>query len=852
MEKSCVLYDRVSTGINGFDKTIDMLRLGDNVVWQVDSVDNYRHFVNHYIKQARLDKRKIVYMRFGCHISLIDDTYGIRVYDLNADEGFESFGTKVHDIITEEGLETFYVFDCLSELLRYWHSDLMIGNFFKITCPYLYELNTVAYFAIMRNTHTYSTIARIRETTQVLLDLYQIKNEYYVHPLKVWERYSPTMFIPHRSKNGEFSAVTSSSDLAALFVNTSIQEERKDYWDRIFDDARDTLFLSIKEQEEAKNLLISLLIGRGRRITTLSNKYFTLSDLINIHARQIGTGFIGGKSVGMLLARKVLETDGGDRFTKILEQHDSFYLGSDIFYTYIVQNRLWKLRTKQKKMSGYFKYASEMRQKILNGKFPEIIREKFQQMLEYFGQSPIIVRSSSLLEDNFGNAFAGKYESVFCVNQGTPQQRYEEFAKAVRIVYASTLSDDALAYRLKRGLFDRDEQMALLVQRVSGDYHGDYFFPHIAGVGNSSNIYVWDKSMDVEAGMLRLVFGMGTRAVDRIMGDYPRLVSLDNPEQTPLVYYDDEAKFSQSRVDVLCLKDNVLTDRALEDIMELDIGTNKEMFVKKDYKTIKRMKELGIKNRNAYILGFKELLSNSEFPSDMKAMLSVLSEKYDYPVDIEFTANFTQDGDYKINLVQCRPLQTKGLGNAVEMPELLDPSDCLFNFTGNFMGGNVRLPIDYAVIVDSKSYIELPQSEKYTVARHIGAINSALKDSQVMLIGPGRWGTTTPSLGVPVSFAELCNMSIICEVAYNLGGLMPELSFGSHFFQDLVESDIFYAAIFDGYENVIYNPEYLTNTENHLEHIISPNESIDGVIHIAKIDGLEIYSDIVSQRVICK
>ncbi len=155
---------------------------------------------------------------------------------------------------------------------------------------------------------------------------------------------------------------------------------------------------------------------------------------------------------------------------------------------------------------------------MLRGRFPEKIREYFWQMLEYFGQSPIIVRSSSLLEDNFGNAFAGKYESVLCVNQGTPEERYDAFEKAVRFIYASTMSEDALAYRLQRGLFDQDEQMAILVQRVSGDYYGEYFFSHIAGVGNSSNLYVWDKNIDMDGGMLRLVFGLGTRAVNRVTG----------------------------------------------------------------------------------------------------------------------------------------------------------------------------------------------------------------------------------------------------------------------------------------------------------------------------------------------
>ncbi|QSX07939.1 pyruvate kinase [Alkalibacter rhizosphaerae] len=844
-------YNKVSTGITGFDEAIDMLRLGDNVVWQVDNVLDYKGYVAPFVKRARKEKRRIVYMHFGQHEPLVDDPE-IVWYDLDPDQGFEAFSTRVYDIITEEGKEVFYVFDCLSELLEYWHSDLMIGNFFRITCPYLYELDTVTYFALLRNRHTYATIARIRETTQVLFDLYHIKNNYYVHPLKVWERYSSTMFIPHKSTMKEFTPVTASADLAEIFSFTSIQAERKDYWNRLFDEAREHLYLNEEQQEKMKDRIILLMIGRSKRINDMVKKYFSLAELINIQNRQIGTGFIGGKSIGMLLARKILESQTEDPFEEILEQHDSFYLGSDIFYTYIVQNGWWKLRTRQKKMAGYFPLAKELKEKMLGGAFPEVIREQFQQMLEYFGQSPIIVRSSSLLEDDFGNAFAGKYESVFCVNQGTPEERYTAFETAVKRIYASTMNEEALSYRLNRGLSDKDEQMAILVQRVSGDYHDDFFFPHLAGVGNSSNLYVWDQGIDRNAGMLRLVFGLGTRAVDRIQGDYPRIVSLDRPEQSPLVDYQDEAKFSQRNVDLLDVKANQWTDRSLEKVLSLDLGTDPSMFAKPDHKTNQRMKELGFKDRRQYILGFDRLLKESAFPAWMRKMLQTLERVYEYPVDIEFTANFDKEGDFRVNLVQCRPLQTKGPGEPVAMPKTIDETNCLFHFTGNFMGGNVRLPLDYIIYVDPKAYMESSLEDKYATARTIGALNSKLKDDTVMIMGPGRWGTTTPTLGVPVNFSEIGNVEAICEMSYNIGGFMPELSYGSHFFQDMVESNIFYAAIFDGYPNVVFHPQRLLERENLLVTLEPSAIRLSEMVRVVHADGLEIYSDIISQRVLCQ
>jgi pyruvate,water dikinase len=490
------LYDKVSTGLSGFDQVIDHLRFGDNVVWQVDTISGYKQMVAHFAENARSEHMKLIYIRFANHEQLLDANSDIKTYHIDASKGFESFATEIHNIIKEEGQRSFYVFDCLTDLLRYWHSDLMIGNFFKATCPYLFELDTVAYFAIKRNSHTYSTIAGIRETTQVLLDLYQINDKTYIHPLKVWQRYSPTMFFPHFIQGHEAVCITSSSDASELFNNINRGEIRLDNWNIIFNKARRMLSYSQKQQEAVKKRLMHMLIGSDSRMLKLCDRYFTLKDILDIAAREIGTGFIGGKSVGMLLARKILEIDGGEHIRSFMEPHDSFYIGADVFYTYIVQNGWWRLRTRQKTPEGYYKYAEELKEKLLHGTFPKDIQEQFIHMLEYFGQSPIIIRSSSLLEDNFGNAFAGKYESVFCVNQETPKERYEAFEQAVRTVYASTMNEDALNYRMNRGLAQQDEQMAILVQRVSGDRHGDYFYPHLAGVGNSSNLYVWDESIE--------------------------------------------------------------------------------------------------------------------------------------------------------------------------------------------------------------------------------------------------------------------------------------------------------------------------------------------------------------------
>ncbi|MEX0681700.1 MAG: PEP/pyruvate-binding domain-containing protein [Balneolales bacterium] len=847
------VHERVSTGIAGFDKAIDQLRPGDNVVWQVASITDYRKMVVPFVAQSRRDKRRLIYVRFGAHAPLMENKPDIKCYQLEPEKGFESFVGSIHQLMDKEGRKTFYVFDCLTDLLEYWHSDLMIGNFFKVTCPYLFELDTIAYFAIKRNVHTYSSIAGIRETTQLLLDVYEVNKNFYIHPLKVWQRYSATMFFPHLIQGEEAISITSSSEAAALFADIPRSEERLDNWNVIFQQAKEVLNQDVEQQEPIKKKIMRMLIGPESKMLDLCNRYFTLADMLSIATREVGSGFIGGKSVGMLLARKIIERDGGDRFEPFMEPHDSFYLGSDIFYTYIVQNGWWKLRSKQKTENGYYKYASELREKMFQGMFPSDIREEFVHILEYFGQSPIIVRSSSLLEDNFGNAFAGKYESVFCANQGTLEERYDAFEQAIRTVYASTMNQNALDYRKNRGLAEKDEQMAILVQRVSGDQYQDLFFPHIAGVGNSSNLYVWDESIDMEAGMLRLVFGLGTRAVDRTVNDYARLVTLDKPARLPLMYTDDLQKYAQRYVDVLSLSDNTLTTREWNEIKELDIKVDNGLFATLDFHTERRLRDLGYDDNNApYILDFQGLLKHSEFPKLMRDMLALLSGIYDYPVDIEFTANFTDKKQFKVNLVQCRPLQTHGLGSPVEIPEQMDIEDCFFTTRGHFMGGNVQFPVDYVVYVQPQAYMNRNEQDKYAVARLIGKINTALKEHKVMLLGPGRWGTTTPTLGVPVHFSELNHMSVICEVASEEAGFMPELSYGSHFFQDLVETGIFYVALFNGRKEVAYHPQYILQRENLLTSLLPGTNSFDDVIHIARTNGMQLFSDIVSQRAFCR
>ncbi|WP_164885360.1 PEP/pyruvate-binding domain-containing protein [Geovibrio thiophilus] len=850
--------ERVKTGLSGLDSVIDSLRIGDNVVWNVPSFAEYAAFVRPFIRQAQKDGRKLCYIRFADHPPLIENDEA-EVFSLEADIGFGQFAEHACRIIKAQGRRTFYIFDCLSYLLSSWASDNSVANFFRIICPYLYKLDTVAFFAVYKNHHSFETISRIRETTQVMIELYNDGTSLYAHPQKVFERTSPTMFLPHRFDNAEvFTPVKNSLEATSLFRTLCTApgagiRRAMDAWDREFIRA-EALLGTNKETEKnaAKEKLVSMLMGKDQRIIYLINRHFSLSDMLEIKNRMIGTGCIGGKSVGFLLARKILDNRQGRPYEKYMEPHDSFYIGSDVFHSFIVHNGWWGLLMEQKTPEGYFRAGSRLERLFPEGGLPPEIKSKIKEMLDYFGQYPIIIRSSSLLEDGYGNAFAGKYESFFCSVMGTPEERYEDFFRCMKLIYASSMSRDALEYRRSRGLEEADEQMSLLVQRVSGSYQDHFYYPHAAGVGLSYNTYVWNRNIDPEAGMLRIVMGLGTRAVNRVEGDYPRIVSLSDPELIPLSDIHNKMRYSQRDLDVLDVRREGKHCVSLMQITKGELNFDLNEFALRDFETERRLEERGRLKQHIWILTFQKLLRGS-FPEVMKNMMNILEAEYKNPVEIEFTLNFTEGSEYVINLLQCRPVQKSARSGAAHKLGDTQHNRILLESNGHFMGGNVHMPVHWLVFVDAEKYSALSLTDKYTTAKTISIINKSIRalGKSAVLFGPGRWGTSTPSLGVPIVFADINSFAAICEMEYDAGGLYPELSFGSHFFQDLVENGTFYMALFTGKRESVINFDEIARFKEISGTIIEAEAHVTDAIKIYDTGGRAfLNSDIETQKAV--
>ncbi|HYG66366.1 MAG TPA: PEP/pyruvate-binding domain-containing protein, partial [Anaeromyxobacteraceae bacterium] len=691
-----------TTGIPSLDALLRGLRAGDNVVWAVESVEDYAALVRPFVDRARAEGRRLVYFRFARHAPLVPEDAGVEVHRLSPAVGFETFTTSIHRAIEAAGEGALHVFDCLSDLAADWTSDLMLGNFFLVTCPYLYELRTVTYFALARDAHSPAAVDAIRSTTQLLVDVFRHAGALYVHPLKVQGRHSPTMYLPHVWEEGAaFRPLTESAAVSEALADVSDRRlepwSRLDVWERRFLRARqvrDRVAAGAGEPEEARDeaeALLRMMVTRDDRFAELARAHVGLDDLLAIRRRMIGTGLVGGKAAGMLVARAIL-ADTDPAWQRLLEPHDSWFIGADVFYTFVVRNGIWHLRRALRGRADYLHRAAEVRARILDGEFPPAIVQQLVTMLEFYGQSPIIVRSSSLLEDGFGNAFTGKYESVFCPNQGSPEERLEAVLAAVKQVYASTVSEDAIRYRARRGLLDREEQMAVLVQRVSGAVHGRLFFPQVAGVGLSYNPYVWNAAIDPHAGVVRLVFGLGTRAVERSDDDYTRIAALNAPTLRPESSLDEQTEYAQHRVDVIDLEARRFTSLGIDEVARESPELPMHVFA--------------TRRGDRHVLTFDELLWATPLVERIRAMLGILRDAYGCPVDVEFTANLL-GADLRLNLVQCRPLQVREGGSIVAPPRDLPESAIVLASRGPVVGPSTHGPVDRVVYVDPDAYVRL-------------------------------------------------------------------------------------------------------------------------------------------------
>lgn len=596
-------------------------------------------------------------------------------------------------------------------------------------------------------------------------------------------------------------------------------------------------------------VLIKSMVSDQLAFVRIARNFLSIFDLKEIKERKIGPGKIGGKAAGMILAYKILcQPEPEDEID--LKDHialpETYFIGCDVYYDFKTINNLEQtISQKYLSREAIEREYPQIRAAYQAGRFPSDATERLREFLAEVGNAPIIVRSSSLLEDNFGSAFAGKYDSFFLPNQGTPEENLAATIKAIIQIYASVLKPDALFYRQIQGLDDYDERMAILIQKVQGERYGNYFFPYIAGVGYSCNPFIWNKKLKRDDGFLRIVLGLGTRAVDRVDRDYPRMVGLSHPQLRPVSGPADIIKYSQRLIDLIDLEENTFKPVPVTEVLSNNFPGVQYLASVDEENFIRPIFSLGTTiPPEKMILTYDNLLKNTDFPKMMKTILKKLARHYERQVDIEFAVQFIPSypkPDFKIFLLQCRPLNNQPWAQDVSVPESIPLVDQIFSANYLVPSGVVD-QIKYIVYVDPLAYSQIvDNSTRMEVARVVGRLNKRLEGEKFILMGPGRWGSSNIALGVKVSYADIYNTSMLVEMAVSCNGITPELSYGTHFFQDLVESGIIPLALYPDNPGVVFNYQFFSQTPNRLASLL-PRDSLYAD-YIKVINVTEVASD---------
>ncbi|MDD3269558.1 MAG: PEP/pyruvate-binding domain-containing protein [Syntrophomonadaceae bacterium] len=548
-------------------------------------------------------------------------------------------------------------------------------------------------------------------------------------------------------------------------------------------------------------------------------------------------GKIGGKSTGLFLAQQILHQESEDNpLLEGIKIPKTWCITTDALTEFLHYNKLEGLNEqKYKELSEIRMDYPNIIQILKNSKFPPGIVQSLAMALDDFGDVPLIVRSSSLLEDQLGAAFSGKYKSLFLANQGNKKNRLEALMDAIVEVYASVYSPDSIKYRAERGLLDFHEEMGIMIQQVVGNKVGPYFFPLYAGVAVSNNEFRWSPRIKREDGLIRLVMGLGTRAVDRLSDDFPVLISPGQPGLRVNIVPEEIKHYSPKKIDLIDLENNAFETIEISPLIK-QYGTHIPFL----HNLVSAYKENYVERLNAFqidyehddlLVNFDGLISDTAFNKKLKLILKVLQDKLGTPVDIEFAS----DGK-DFYLLQCRPQGYGANSVPAPIPKDIPGKDIVFSAQRYISNGCIA-NVSHLVYVDPEGYNNLHElDELVNVGKAVGMLNMMLPRQQFVLMGPGRWGSRGDiKMGVQVSYADISNTAALIEIARQKSNYLPELSFGTHFFQDLVEANIRYLPLYPDNKGIIFNELFLKRSKNLLAQLLPEYAELENVVRVIDV-----------------
>jgi len=510
-----------------------------------------------------------------------------------------------------------------------------------------------------------------------------------------------------------------------------------------------------------------------------------------------GRESIGGKGRSLLYGLRKLRDSGDPQLAASLVP-ESIYFGIDLFHQFLDS------------VSGLDALIAhddpeQLECAFLQTPLPELICGAVRRFLSEI-QVPIVVRSSSRLEDSVMHSFAGKYRSTFLLNDDPSlDKRAHDVEEEIKRIYARIYFPKAVSYRIKHELGGDD--MGIILMRMSGHWRGPYYYPTMAGVGYSQNYRRWNPRLRQEDGVLRIVFGMGTMSTKR---GYARTFSLTNPNLRPEGNNPEKVAFHAQE------NFHVIDPLNGTDVTTIDVKKQWRHLLKfhPDFDAYAQVYHYDAEGGYFTSLdctmmkleaGTKICFTFENFPrkyprffSRMKNTLTLLEDAMGVPADIEFAYNPIED---RLVLIQSRPFWSPALADAT-IPDL---TGCHTLLHADRMVTPGRIDdIQTILYVDDVLYYSNP--DFYSVARGIGEFNK--QGEKYILVAPGRVGSSNPELGVPVQYNELTNCRCIVELGIPRLGFMPELSYGTHFFSDLAVDNVLYMPVFEGEGRSVFDRDW--------------------------------------------
>jgi len=626
----------------------------------------------------------------------------------------------------------------------------------------------------------------------------------------------------------------------ASSINSSLSEINEAIR-RYFKIAPEGLELAPSARIGVRASLIRRFFSDQLEFVSLAKNFVRISDFHDLIQHLIcpqgSHGKLGGKSAGLFLARRILKyQEDKDDILSDIKVPQTWYITSDAMIQYMHHNGLEELlEQKYKPIDDIRKEYPHVIMLFKNSHFPTELVQGISMALDDFGNTPLIVRSSSILEDRLGSAFSGKYKSLFLANQGGKNERLAALLDAIAEVYASTLGPDPMQYRSERGLIDFHEEMGIMIQEVVGQQVGDYYLPAYAGVAFSNNEFRWSPRIKREDGLIRMVPGLGTRAVDRLSDDYPILIAPGQPGLRANVSIEERVRYSPQKVDVLNLKANKFETIDVKTLLK-EAGDQYPIVEKivSIYEHNHLREPFGFNinfDEDDSVVTFDGLIKDTPFVKKIYSILKTLQNTLATPVDIEFAS----DGN-NFYLLQCRPQSYTKYDAPSPIPKDI-PRDKIIFSANRFISNGTVPDITYIVYVDPENYSQLSElSDMKAVGTAIGKLNQILPRRQFILMGPGRWGSRGDiKLGVNVTYSDINKTAVLIEIARKKGNYVPDLSFGTHFFQDLVEAAIRYLPLYPDDKGIVFNEDFLTKSPNTLFEILPAYSYLSDTIRVIEV-----------------